>query len=103
EDGIGEGSVTGVQTCALPIYLDDDLLAEAKRIGIVEEHACLRPLDVGDERVAADRLGTEDLAQREGGHLDRADTAVRSHSRRDEIGRASCRERGEISVDVVYV
>src|SRR5262249_56778303 len=59
EDGIRDWSVTGVQTCALPISHD----AEAQ-----------------GERHCAENGG-----------------AGRHHDRAEEIGRASCRERVEIS------
>src|SRR4030066_1467469 len=63
EDGIRDSSVTGVQTCALPI--------------LTRKAARLR------ERPS---YGTLSLSGR---------------SHRPEIGRASCRERGEISVVAV--
>src|SRR5437868_8710144 len=72
EDGIRDRNVTGVQTCALPIYdLDDGAVA-----GPIRLHRVSGLLDHGD------------VAAAYGPHLD-SDV---------EIGRASCRERVEISV-----
>src|SRR5438309_3910560 len=75
EDGIRDGTVTGVQTCALPIYLDprdlvergDDLLhpevADDQRLelhGRAEEREELLPVDRERERLLAHDL-TGDL------------------------------------------
>src|SRR5438093_8038955 len=81
EDGIRDWSVTGVQTCALPILSDprDTRRAGARRHrGVVEEH------DVDALRrvlYLEDRIARPVDAQ----HL-------------IEIGRASCRERVYIAV-----
>src|SRR5690554_8091188 len=78
EDGIRDADVTGVQTCALPIFAN--ILADygGRHIGI------LAPL------VKARKGYYTDLAKWAG---------ARGHSHlRVEIGRASCRERVEISV-----
>src|SRR5262249_59391119 len=87
EDGIRDWSVTGVQTCALPIYRRADIGANQLHIHI----DCIR----ADVRAAIGRNQAkisfswapfpEILA---GHHY----MAIRS-----QIGRASCRERGEIS------
>src|SRR5207237_6320191 len=69
EDGIRDSSVTGVQTCALPI--------------------CMHEVSPGIERVG--RLG-QDLVHA----LDRL--ADRKPAEREQIGRASCRERVEMAV-----
>src|SRR5262249_57488480 len=68
EDGIRDWSVTGVQTCALPISVLDERALAIEREEI--------------ERLAKDRDDEQAI-------LDRNVY---------EIGRASCRERGEISV-----
>src|SRR5688500_20306060 len=78
EDGIRDYKVTGVQTCALPIYREDDGeqdLSEGRRSD--------RP----------DRLSRAALEQPElcAGGRDAAQL-------RGEIGRASCRERAETGV-----
>src|SRR5438046_10730418 len=77
EDGIRDWSVTGVQTCALPIYARQ----------------------AADEPVAAGkRVGARPLARRQL----RDETAVRDHAL-VQIGRASCRERVENSGGAVRV
>src|SRR5689334_25333811 len=81
EDGIRDGTVTGVQTCALPIFCDvDEIIAPnpAKYDGL------------GDyiDRMTADYVncrGVEVL-----------------HQKDTEIGRASCRERVWITVVAVF-
>src|SRR5436189_523259 len=86
EDGIRDTSVTGVQTCALPIWSAGATGAGVRRL----PHAGVQPLpgpERGGEpplrRGAAARAGAPDRAARES----------LSHDVRDEIGRASCRER----------
>src|SRR5439155_10763848 len=71
EAGIRDGHVTGVQTCALPIWVGS--CAFQQRTQSPEPPS--RPV-IGASQVAHNGTGA-------GG----------------EIGRASCRERGEISVD----
>src|SRR5207237_3206737 len=71
EDGIRDSSVTGVQTCALPIFARS--LPEADR-----EHVLIR------ERSAFAAGG--ESRRHPGGR-------PRGGSSHDEIGRASCRER----------
>src|SRR5689334_24778500 len=90
EDGLRDGTVTGVQTCALPISVPVvvDLLlglaVDLQRDGLAERE--LRaPVDA-DEAVAVEL------------ELDRHDHAGLTRAGlRVEIGRASCRERVEIS------
>src|SRR5206468_9815775 len=91
EDGIRDLIVTGVQTCALPIFdrrmggpseaeviLQQDIEeVPGRSIGRIEMH--LLDLDVGDAAVPLDG---------------RAEINTRPHPF-DQIGRASCRERGE--------
>src|SRR5699024_12204776 len=97
EDGIRDRNVTGVQTCALPIFafettIPSDLvgreqvapLALALREGALGKRLLARGLG----READDRLA---LAPR------RRD--LREDVRRLEIGRASCRERVESAVE----
>src|SRR5206468_9089008 len=91
EDGIRDLIVTGVQTCALPIYLALDL------VDLLRQRVDLDPQPARRFVHQVDRLVGEkavaDVAMRQG---------RRSHQRvvRDayEIGRASCRERVEIWV-----
>src|SRR3546814_1266152 len=84
--------VTGVQTCALPIYGD---------IGEIAEPVPAAPANLGERRavdvgVEADRnvIGGAQRAEQIGalpiGLVRRADAAIVTR----EIGRASCRERG---------
>src|SRR5690348_18299446 len=70
EDGIRDGRVTGVQTCALPIS------GVALGRGVDRLPGCAELAQPGPPRRPPDRRG-------------------------DQIGRASCRERVEISVGVV--
>src|SRR5689334_23840869 len=76
EDGIRDGTVTGVQTCALPIcYLltgDEFNASEALRIGLVQE-----VVEPGQQLARA-----IELAQ-----------VVSAQAPLGEIGRGSCRER----------
>src|SRR5436189_3901841 len=101
EDGIRDTSVTGVQTCALPI--------SRGRISLRSSGSCAiwqQPLT----RLAS--LATLSPQERGEGFspLPRLQHALDRHSRpgrgavaerRVEIGRASCRERGEIWVGTV--
>src|SRR5207248_4596810 len=70
EDGIRDRTVTGVQTCALPIYLDGWRARDASHRG----RAALQPAGRSPARSDA-----------------------RCYSAALEIGRASCRERVEMS------
>src|SRR5690625_7641968 len=69
EDGIRDGHVTGVQTCALPIS------------------AATHPVAPDALRLAPPLILTDEQA----------------HSFTAEIGRASCRERGQSPVGDVYM
>src|SRR5690606_39719618 len=75
EDGIRDFHVTGVQTCALPIS----------------------PHGAGD--ALADRVGAQARRELDAAQArSRADRRVRESRWCDQIGRASCRERVEITV-----
>src|SRR5690348_17868946 len=90
EDGIRDGRVTGVQTCALPIFWQQAREGHASAFGVLfERHAgriynyCFRR--TGDWALAEDLTSTTFVL------------AWRSRGRaplQAEIGRASCRERG---------
>src|SRR5256886_7122572 len=84
EDGIRDLTVTGVQTCALPILLTADpaILARAR---VVSLHGLSR--DAVRRYEAGGHWAYEVLAP--GFKYNMSDI---------QIGRASCRERGEISV-----
>src|SRR5260370_26065005 len=90
EDGIRDSSVTGVQTCALPISPVSTHFAlakaalEAGKHVLVEKPLC-RSLAEGEELLALSRAQNKLLCV---GHVFLFNNAVRG-----EIGRASCRER----------
>src|SRR5256886_7124773 len=80
EDGIRDLTVTGVQTCALPIYLEDpqvyQLIGSGRTAGVFQFESPL----------ATDCLRSM--------RCDRFDDLVATNALlRPEIGRASCRER----------
>src|SRR5256885_2407004 len=84
EDGIRDYKVTGVQTCALPIYQDQH---RVPRLHLVE-HGCpaLEPEYVLARPERARHRVHDGRRHRLGGAWSAA-----------QIGRASCRGRGEIS------
>src|SRR5207245_5319646 len=85
EDGIRDATVTGVQTCALPI---SPFLRAKPRVPSMGSTTHTR----GPDRAAAASAGVCSSAQK-------ASPGKRMCSaRRMEIGRASCRERVEMSV-----
>src|SRR5206468_8146616 len=87
EDGIRDLIVTGVQTCALPIYLshpDGGGFRRQGAIGVFAEVLMARRIQQVEHRILVFK-----------GHHRRGD--------RDEIGRASCRERGESAAVEVAV
>src|SRR5206468_8630567 len=96
EDGIRDLIVTGVQTCALPIYREaQTTLADAVQ-EVVGGTAGVGPHQDRQLGRAGRQLG-ERLVQ----HLQVVAGGVRSRVARPqlaEIGRASCRERVESSV-----
>src|SRR5690606_40461241 len=94
EDGIRDFHVTGVQTCALPIFLEDLLLGHPLRLERVQVLPLRRAL--GAQLLG--RLGIEREQQRRRRELPApvdADVDVVLGVELEEIGRASCRERGE--------
>src|SRR5688572_31551911 len=92
EDGIRDLTVTGVQTCALPISA-----VHADRGRCLDPRLARR--HHGDGHAAQLRLGGGiELAEITTGR--RAGTVAR---RPTEIGRASCRERVQISVESVQL
>src|SRR5207302_8290179 len=100
EDGIRDFHVTGVQTCALPIYQhedqQDDLL-----VAVDPDEECWKPPpEKGrQEAVTVQRRDWKDI---EDGQDDIEDKGHLKHAPgRREIGRASCRERRENTVVVV--
>src|SRR5207245_5396030 len=94
EDGIRAATVTGVQTCALPIYLPrhgDSIQADPRpdpgRPRIVLSRGESRPVVVAGAHGQSLFLRAERVP-REG------ETVLGSGFEEPEIGRASCRERG---------
>src|SRR5689334_23453286 len=88
EDGIRDGTVTGVQTCALPIWPAPGSLrrpARADRLGLGRDSAAVG-LGALDADIPSASLDDLDLLRR---------FLARHHpgAVEPEIGRASCRER----------
>src|SRR5207253_5810496 len=91
EDGIRDGHVTGVQTCALPIFY---VAGETNSTDMPVTSGAAEPLMGGSYDCFAGRIGTSgrlDYLTYLGG----AGYDFCSGVAADEIGRASCRERGE--------
>src|SRR5207248_5997362 len=86
EDGIRDRTVTGVQTCALPISLED-LGLEAHGIARPAARDRLAEMEPGDQRARKPVPVARARRLRGGEH--------RQDHGSEEIGRASCRERGE--------
>src|SRR5207249_7526556 len=90
EDGIRDRNVTGVQTCALPIFLRE---ARRRRLHFDTGHcedASARAVQRAP--ALAEVIGAVDADRRGREHHRRA---IGGRGRRQQIGRASCRERGE--------
>src|SRR5260370_25868200 len=88
EDGIRDSSVTGVQTCALPI----SMIICRRLMKIRPRHCPSRAFSMSEHYLAVDPWPA---SVRRGRRL------VQKEKRRGQIGRASCRERVEISVGAV--
>src|SRR5207245_7998680 len=95
--GIRDATVTGVQTCALPIFPKEQRRL-ASRLGALAQQARHDPREYTQAAREAFRLRFErqvdpecvlDPAER----ARRAEAALRAHML--QIGRASCRESGE--------
>src|SRR5437764_8744883 len=90
EDGIRDTSVTGVQTCALPILVVG-IAANRNGVNALVSQQCVEVVVSGDiAAVPGAEFASIEFARR----INRRDLRLK-------IGRASCRERGEISVVAV--
>src|SRR5207253_6716702 len=91
EDGIRDGHVTGVQTCALPIFLH----AQGYNVRVV--NAGINGDTTGGMLARLDTVvpaGTRLVILQPGGN----DFRKGGNETERKIGRASCRERGEMAV-----
>src|SRR5207237_4447330 len=98
EDGIRDSSVTGVQTCALPIYAGDQ-----EMIGPIGQHlAAGKAVQRQHTLQAHGSASVRDLeaARLASGIEERAgDVEELGDIEQEQIGRASCREREQIAVE----
>src|SRR5690606_40934791 len=97
EDGIRDFHVTGVQTCALPIYnvFQGGAMREQVEVLEHETHVLAQPSHQAlllVQRTAAIDLDVTDLDPAAGGFLQEIQAT------QEEIGRASCRERVKSSL-----
>src|SRR5206468_4959635 len=97
EDGIRDLIVTGVQTCALPIftiqgYKESRLVADPIRL-----LDCVLPANGGKAYILASPERANKLRKPPVYILGFGERSNPSYGPRAEIGRASCRERVEIS------
>src|SRR5690606_40813491 len=96
EDGIRDFHVTGVQTCALPIYHDRIFAAQ-----FVDQFLDLRGRDRVERRawfVHQDHLGVDRNRTRDAEALLLAARKRGAAFAEPEIGRASCRASGQSTV-----
>src|SRR5204863_3723293 len=103
EDGIRDLYVTGVQTCALPIYPDtavaNEAAAKVRRVHYLEA-----PVSGGEPMSAGtDGALNANVTFMAGGEAAAFEAAMPLMTILGKIGRASCRERGEIWVGAVGV
>src|SRR5699024_11378035 len=96
EDGIRDRNVTGVQTCALPIYAAERRAQVAHVVGVEPDHAGLDGLGkvVCPLQVVGPDVGRQAVFDVVG---------QRQRLGFGEIGRASCRDRGGMAVVAVGV
>src|SRR5207253_5771439 len=95
-DGIRDGHVTGVQTCALPIFLADYPYPVEKRLD-VGKYALTSESERNDPRKFQVQYGETDFnfIQRLMEEWGIYWFFEHSDGKHRQIGRASCRERGE--------
>src|SRR5205085_6258823 len=99
EDGIRDLTVTGVQTCALPIFRRGQGTPAPPRPARRRSRDARPEVGAAADCNSGTGSPTPDVAHRSA----RACGAVRETRRLGEIGRASCRERGWIWVVAVAV
>src|SRR5437870_6027142 len=87
EDGIRDGHVTGVQTCALPIFVIDAQREALARLARREGDVAAGRVGLIHDAVVGLRM--RPVHGRRDGEIAAADEG-------EEIGRASCRERGKM-------
>src|SRR5699024_12144295 len=88
EDGIRDRNVTGVQTCALPIWEEITMRKLKKAVSLMMTAAmCLSFAACGGSASSASSASSA-----------AASSGAASQEAASEIGRASCRERGESAV-----
>src|SRR5205823_9701321 len=98
--GIRDKLVTGVQTCALPISRAFSF-ASARAISIDEGPVIEIARALAKENALADRIVFINASSYDATIDEKVDvivTETMGNTGLDEIGRASCRERGEIGV-----
>src|SRR5205823_8433886 len=93
EDGIRDKLVTGVQTCALPIYPSAHSIQHAAAREPHAPHAIHAAASPPAPAVAA-CLPSYPRSPLESGAMPRPDMTAPEVAADSEIGRASCRERG---------
>src|SRR5690606_39452793 len=93
EDGIRDFHVTGVQTCALPIWVRARRATDLARL---RSSASARPSASAMAGALASDWATAPRARCDG-NPGTPDPRASPRTRRGEIGRASCRERVEVA------
>src|SRR5207249_9527836 len=94
EDGIRDRNVTGVQTCALPIYRERVAAARLPVVRRRDGEVHRAEVAVAGAREGAGAAGGDDAHDRGALHADTDRVIDELEVAEEEIGRASCRERG---------
>src|SRR5207253_4961960 len=102
EDGIRDGHVTGVQTCALPISVKQIQGKPGTKVKLtIEREGVTKPLQI---EVARDVIEIETVMGAKRTDKDEWDYYVDPANKiAYEIGRASCRERDDSGVRMVVL
>src|SRR5207253_6429313 len=95
--GIRDGHVTGVQTCALPIFIDPSQALPVGKLTGAKLLLTGRVLALGDNTLLSARVIAVETGRVQGVSLPSPGelSVDQAADRLAEIGRASCRERGE--------